>query len=130
MIEITSCPICGSSSLNSFIKTTAQMHSNKQLFNFDKCFSCDLVFLNPRLNLHDLKNYYNSYYLPYRGAKAWGKFENFVARSQQKLDLKRVKLIKDFHSPSKESFILDIGCGNPTFLNAFQKKSKLSNNGD
>jgi formate dehydrogenase maturation protein FdhE len=50
MIEITNCPVCGSSSLNSFIKTTAQMHSNKELFNFDECSSCDLVFLNPRLH--------------------------------------------------------------------------------
>tara|TARA_B100001057_G_scaffold492314_1_gene584456 strand:+ start:858 stop:1787 length:930 start_codon:yes stop_codon:yes gene_type:complete len=122
MIKITNCPICGSSSLNSFIKTTAQMHSNKELFNFDECLSCDLVFLNPRLNSGDLKNYYNSYYLPYRGVKAWGKFEKFVARSEQKLDLKRVKLIKDVHNLSEESLVLDIGCGNPTFLNTLHKK--------
>ena len=60
--------------------------------------------------------------MPYRGAKAWGKFEKLVASSQKKLDLKRVKLIKDVHSLSEESLILDIGCGNPTFLKAFQKK--------
>ena len=122
MIEITNCPVCGSSSFNSFIKTTAQMHSNKELFNFDECSSCKLVFLNPRLHLDDLKNYYTSYYLPYRGAQAWGKFEKFVASSQKKLDLKRVKLIKDVHSLSEESLILDVGCGNPTFLKAIQKK--------
>ena len=122
MIEITNCPVCGSSSFNSFIKTTAQMHSNKELFNFDKCSNCKLVFLNPRLHLEELKKYYTSYYLPYRGAQAWGKFEKFVASSQQKLDLKRVKLIKDIHNLSEESLILDIGCGNPTFLKAFQKK--------
>ena len=122
MIEITNCPVCGSSSFNSFIKTTAQMHSNKELFNFDKCSNCKLVFLNPRLHLEELKNYYTSYYLPYRGAQAWGKFEKFVASSQQKLDLKRVQLIKDVHNLSEESMILDIGCGNPTFLKAFQKR--------
>ena len=70
------------------------MHSNKELFNFDKCSNCKLVFLNPRLHLDDLKKYYTSYYLPYRGAQAWGKFEKFVASSQQKLDLKRVNVIK------------------------------------
>ena len=60
--------------------------------------------------------------MPYRKSKAWGKFEKFVARSQQKLDLKRVKLIKGIHNLSEEFLILDIGCGNPTFLKAFQKK--------
>tara|TARA_B100001059_G_scaffold69089_2_gene66112 strand:+ start:1386 stop:2366 length:981 start_codon:yes stop_codon:yes gene_type:complete len=122
MIEVTNCPVCGSSSFNSFIKTTAQMHSNKEFFNFDECSKCDLVFLNPRLHLDDLKKYYTSYYMPYRGAKAWGKFEKFVASSQQKLDLKRVKIIKDIHNLSEESLILDIGCGKPTFLKACQKQ--------
>ena len=98
------------------------MHSNKELFNFDKCSNCKLVFLNPRLHLDDLKKYYTSYYLPYRGAQAWGKFEKFVASSQQKLDLKRVNVIKDIHNLSEESLILDIGCGNPTFLKVYVVK--------
>ena len=57
-----------------------------------------------------------------RGAKAWGKFEWFVSQSQKKLDLKRVNLIKGIQSLSKESLILDVGCGNPTFLKACQQK--------
>ena len=122
MIKINNCPVCGSTSLRSFIKTTSQMHHNDMLFNFDKCNKCDFVFLNPRLKFEDLKNYYTSHYLPYRGAKAWGKFEWFVSQSQKKLDLKRVKLIKDIQSLSNNSLILDVGCGNPTFLKACQQK--------
>jgi hypothetical protein len=49
---------------------------NKELFNFDQCAECKLVFLNPRVSLDVLQNYYTSHYLPYRGPKAWGKFEN------------------------------------------------------
>ena len=55
MIKIKNCPVCGSSSFNSFVKTTAQMHHNDKLFNFDKCNKCDFVFLNPRLKFEDLK---------------------------------------------------------------------------
>ena len=124
MIKIKNCPVCGSSSFNSFIKTTPQMHHNDKLFNFDKCNKCDFVFLNPRLKFEDLKNYYSSNYLPYRGAKAWGKFEWLVSQSQKRLDLKRVALIKNIQSLSKESLILDVGCGNPTFLKACQQKLK------
>tara|TARA_B100001093_G_scaffold408864_1_gene397789 strand:+ start:974 stop:1903 length:930 start_codon:yes stop_codon:yes gene_type:complete len=122
MIKINNCPVCGSSSTNSFIKTSPQMYHNDELFNFDKCNNCDFVFLNPRLQVDNLKNYYTSYYLPYRGAKAWGKFEKFVSLSQKNLDLKRVKLIKDIQHLSEESLILDVGCGKPTFLKACQQK--------
>jgi hypothetical protein len=75
--------ICNTSAIGSFIKTTAQMHSNKELFNFDQCAECKLVFLNPRVSLDVLQNYYTSHYLPYRGPKAWGKFEKLVESSQQ-----------------------------------------------
>jgi 2-polyprenyl-3-methyl-5-hydroxy-6-metoxy-1,4-benzoquinol methylase len=124
MQQLIHCPICQTTSIDSFIKTSAQMHSslNKELFNFDQCAECQLVFLNPRVSLDVLQNYYTSYYLPYRGAKAWGKFEKLVEESQQKLDLKRVKRVKDNHFLSPESLILDVGCGNPSFLKACQQK--------
>lgn len=100
------------------------MHSNNELFNFDQCIECRLVFLNPRVPFIKLKNYYASHYLPYRGAKAWGKFEKLVENSQQKLDLKRVKRAKDTHNISADSLILDIGCGKPSFLKACQQELK------
>ena len=94
MQQLANCPICNATSIGSFIKTTAQMHSNNELFNFDQCSECKLVFLNPRVPLEQLKNYYTSHYLPYRGAKAWGMFEKLVGYSQHRLDLKRVKRVK------------------------------------
>ena len=129
MIKIISCPACGDSSFESFIKTKAQMHSNKELFNFDQCSSCSLVFLNPRVSLKNLKNYYTSYYLPYRGSKAWGKFEKLVDSSQEKLDLRRVNTITNYHKLSEKSLILDIGCGKPTFLKACQHEIKCQTMG-
>ena len=98
------------------------MHSSKELFNFDQCANCQLVFLNPRVNLDNLKNYYTSYYLPYRGSEAWGKYSKLVEGSQKKLDLKRVKRVKEMCSISPKSLILDVGCGNPSFLKACQQE--------
>jgi 2-polyprenyl-3-methyl-5-hydroxy-6-metoxy-1,4-benzoquinol methylase len=129
MQQLTSCPICNSTSIGSFIKTPAQMHSDKELFNFDQCADCQLVFLNPRVSLGQLKNYYTSHYLPYRGAKAWGRYEQLVENSQRKLDAKRVKRVKEAHSISSESLVLDIGCGKPSFLKACQKKLKCNTMG-
>ena len=117
------CPSCQSSNKKSFIQTQVQMHPSKEQFNFDRCQDCGLVFLNPRVELHDLKNYYTDYYLPYRGAKAWGRYEKFVASSQVRLDAKRIQLTKQFHQVSEDSLLLDIGCGKPTFLKAFVQQS-------
>ena len=122
MQRLQNCPICNASSIVSFIKTTAQMHSSKELFNFDQCANCQLVFLNPRVNLDNLKNYYTSHYLPYRGSEAWGKYSKLVEGSQKKLDLKRVKRVKEMCSISPKSLILDVGCGNPSFLKACQQE--------
>ena len=122
MQHLQNCPICNASSIVSFIKTTAQMHSSKELFNFDQCANCQLVFLNPRVNLDNLKNYYTSHYLPYRGSDAWGKYSKLVEGSQKKLDLKRVKWVKEMCSVSPKSLILDVGCGNPSFLKACQQE--------
>jgi 2-polyprenyl-3-methyl-5-hydroxy-6-metoxy-1,4-benzoquinol methylase len=122
MHQLHNCPICNTNSIASFIKTTAQMHSSKELFNFDQCTNCQLIFLNPRVNLDNLKNYYTSYYLPYRGSEAWGKYSKLVEGSQKKLDLKRVKWVKEMCSVSPKSLILDVGCGNPSFLKACQQE--------
>ncbi|MDI1235733.1 MAG: class I SAM-dependent methyltransferase [bacterium] len=115
---ITNCPVCNATTLSSFITTTAQMHANKALFNFDQCANCKLVFLNPRVPIEELKNYYTSYYLPYRGAKAWGKFEKLVENSQRQLDLKRVNRVKAEYAMVSDALILDVGCGKPSFLKA------------
>lgn len=118
MDQLTQCPACNSTAFDSFITTAAQMHTSKESFNFDQCSNCQLVFLNPRVPLDQLKNYYTSHYLPYRGSEAWGKYERFVKDSQQKLDLKRVERVKEWHKTTLESLILDVGCGKPTFLKA------------
>lgn len=124
MQKLTACPICNAKNFSAFIQTKAQMHarSEKEIFNFDQCGNCQLVFLNPRVAPSELHHYYTQYYLPYRGAKAWGKYEPLVEGSQSKLDKKRAKLVKQFHPLSKDSLLLDIGCGKPTFLQECLKK--------
>lgn len=122
MHKLHTCPVCNSSHIGSLIKVKAQMHADNKLFNFDQCKDCQMVFLNPRVPAEELKKYYSSYYLPYRGAKAWGKFEKLVENSQHKLDLRRVKRLKDSINKMPNPLILDVGCGKPSFLRACQQE--------
>jgi 2-polyprenyl-3-methyl-5-hydroxy-6-metoxy-1,4-benzoquinol methylase len=94
----------------------AQMHSDNEVFNFDQCKQCEFVFLNPRVSEDQLKHYYTSYYLPYRGSEAWGKYKGIVQNNQKQLDLKRVNRVKSIVNIQPDSLILDVGCGHPSFL--------------
>lgn len=113
---------CGSSAFESAERTKAMMHSSEETFNFDQCQDCGLVFLNPRVTLANLGDYYTDAYLPYRGDEAWGKYAKFVAISQKKIDQKRVQLIEEYISKLGRSTILDVGCGKPTFLKLLRKR--------
>lgn len=108
--------MCNSTDLKPFIQNKAQMHPSKEKFNFDQCQNCDFVFLNPRVAEKDLQHYYTNFYLPYRGAEAWGKYKNIVLKSQKKQDEKKLKRVISCTKINTNSLILDIGCGQPTFL--------------
>lgn len=114
--RLLKCPVCQSPDIHAFIQTETQMHETKEVFNFDQCHACEFVFLNPRVSEDQLKHYYTSYYLPYRGADAWGRYSRLVKHNQKKLDIKRVNTIKAHHHVNPDSLVLDVGCGHPSFL--------------
>ncbi len=114
--RLLKCPVCASNHIEAFIQTETQMHETREVFNFDQCKQCEFVFLNPRVSEHQLKHYYTSYYLPYRGPQAWGKFSGVVKQNQNKLDLKRLNVVKSNCDIKPDSLILDVGCGHPSFL--------------
>ena len=124
---IESCPVCMSFDSIHYMTTKALMHQkNNERFTFNKCLQCDTVFLTNPVEEFLLKAYYTNNYLPYRGDSAWGKYRSFVAKSQEKLDLKRLKIVSPFIENQKTFSILDVGCGNPSFLNTLQQKFNAS----
>lgn len=117
------CPVCESNHNRHYISTNALMHKkNEEHYSFNKCLKCDSVFLANPVEESELKNYYTDNYLPYKGAEAWGKFSAFVTKNQEKLDRNRTQLVAR-NAPKNKSFaILDVGCGNPSFLRIVQDK--------
>jgi 2-polyprenyl-3-methyl-5-hydroxy-6-metoxy-1,4-benzoquinol methylase len=117
------CPVCGSIHNDYYIETNALMHkTNNERFVFNKCSSCDTVFLTNPVKETDLENYYTDNYLPYLGYNAWGKYKFFVKNSQKSIDSKRVQMVANCTTSNKSFSILDVGCGNPSFLAAVSKK--------
>jgi SAM-dependent methyltransferase len=120
------CPICKKTESSFHLSTNALMHqANNELYSFNICNNCEAVFLTNPVTTEQLEHYYTDSYLPYRGAEAWGKYGSFVANSQKKIDLKRVTLVKKHLKKNNTNLnVLDVGCGNPSFLEILEQKSK------
>ena len=123
------CMVCSSKEIKHLYTSCAMMHSSRKKFNFFICKMCKLVFLDPRPSLVELMNYYTDSYLPYRGPSAWGRYQKFATLSQKRLDARRLKILKEHSSPKRVKSILDIGCGNPTFLETCSRFFKSSLHG-
>ena len=123
------CPICKKTESNYYISTNALMHeSNNEVFIFNVCNNCEAVFLTNPVTPERLDHYYTDNYLPYRGPAAWGKYSSFVANSQKKTDSKRVNFVKKYLKKNNANNVnvLDLGCGNPSFLELLQQNSKVN----
>ncbi|MGY6561143.1 MAG: class I SAM-dependent methyltransferase [Luteibaculaceae bacterium] len=122
---LTVCPVCSSAKHSHYISTKALMMANQEQesFEFLKCHNCESVFLNPRIKATSIGGYYPSYYLPYKGSEVWGKYKSFVEKSQRDTDKKRFQLVKDNVDKKTPVKLLDVGCGNPTFLSYCATKS-------
>jgi len=122
----TYCPICKKTESAFYLSTKALMHeTNNELYTFNFCNNCEAVFLTNPVNQERLDHYYTDNYLPYRGSAAWGKYSSFVANSQKKLDLNRVNFVKKYLKKNNPNVnVLDVGCGNPSFLEILEQKAK------
>lgn len=123
--EVPSCLVCDSVS-SAIIETTSTMMDNRtDQWHFRKCMDCGMVYLSPRVLPEFLDEYYTDAYLPYRGAKAWGKYAHLVEQDQKKIDTKRLQTVQKYISNETKS-ILDIGCGKPSFLKLVQEQIRLN----
>lgn len=113
------CSVCGSNEHTFYTETNALMHKpNHERFEFHQCDHCHSVFLTNPVSEDRLEHYYTKYYLPYRGSAPWGRFRDFVDGSQRRLDKRRVRVVSRAANTSQTIDLLDVGCGNPTFLRA------------
>jgi len=122
-LQLHQCLACGGENLHEYITTRDMMHTGIEQHTFEQCHDCKLVMLTPRVPLHELSDYYQSHYLPYRGAAAWGKYAYLVERDQRSIDKQRTATVSRYGTLTGDSVVLDIGCGKPTFLAALQSRT-------
>ncbi len=130
-MERTRCPLCDADDFTPVVATTAHMVSgSSEVFRFVRCRQCGLVYLNPRVPQSELGRYYPDYYLPYRGPEAWGRFAPIAVRGERLTDARRARVaaralrtVQRHRSHSSAPWVLDVGCGRPSFLAALRDRS-------
>ena len=117
-METISCPICYSQEYNSF--ETILDRINKDIsFNVVKC-KCSFIYLNPRPNSKDIKQYYdNENYLPHSNSISFAsKIYSLAQRFSFFLKYSYIsKLFKN-----RKLSLLDIGSGKGEFCTYMSKK--------
>lgn len=119
-LEEVPCLLCAGNDADVVAISAEQQHVSRNPFQFVQCRSCALVRLNPRVRAEHVGVYYDSTYLPHRGASAWGRYEPIVARALRSTDRARVKRVLAATRVSQTSRVLDLGCGRPSFLRALR----------
>ncbi len=117
------CSVCNSENHSFYEETKALMHKpNDERYRFHRCNDCHTVFLTNPVAESRLEDYYTEHYLPYRGSAPWGRFSSFVDGSQARLDRRRVDVVaRTAKTISAPINLLDVGCGNPSFLLAVKQ---------
>lgn len=121
--RVPTCPACGADRSRPFTTTSAMMDEGDETFTFVECLGCEAVYLSPRVPAAELGRYYPPSYLPWRGPEGWGRYRGLVAAGLRGTDRRRVRRVQRHCAVGPATRVLDVGCGNPTFLRALADAS-------
>ncbi len=124
-LEYTPCPICGSKNTTQFVKKYRKEFDIT--FTYDKCEECSVVFLNPSPSERALEFFYKyyGYYSKIDDQKKY-KYEERITEKSNKI---RDEIVSSHIDVSKDTMLLDIGCGSGFFLNHMERKYKCNATG-
>jgi SAM-dependent methyltransferase len=109
-MEEGNCPTCGPGfGTENFL----QAPSGEFLFSYVRCSACGLVFLNPRPEAAEMQGFYDEDYYGGEDRKFRSGAEALFARARAR------RAVRYFSSSGK---VLDVGCGQGTFLQLMQAK--------
>lgn len=114
-LEEINCPVCKSKTFGLLFKAKDyRLKLTKDIFNIVKCRDCEFIFLNPRPSQDEFLNFYPTDFHKNDTSLLYKIIEPCFT-----LSLKNT--IRTLKRYKKQGKILDIGCGNGSFILAMQK---------
>jgi len=113
-VETAACPVCSHAGTPVYIQRDLLCSVGGE-FGQRHCPDCGLFFLSPRVPEEDIGRYYPASYLPYRPAPTNGLLHKLAVAWG--LPFRRRKILERFAAAGR---ILDVGCGNGSFLGTLQ----------
>jgi len=122
-LEFIGCDICDSNDNNILFSAKDYRYGHTEMFNFVKCSSCGLIYLNPRPIQDVIVKFYETDYtpeneqdaLPAPITKTW---KSFIVRFGRKI----VGSYIDEMVNLSHGKVLDIGCGNGYLFQLLKQK--------
>jgi SAM-dependent methyltransferase len=115
-MEAVACYYCGSASCRTLLVAQDDLTGKPGQFTFVTCTECGLSYQHPRITLDHIRSYYDDEYIAHRKKTNWGILTPFYNYTMEKHDREKAKLVRHYVQLSKDSEILDVGCGAGTFL--------------
>jgi 2-polyprenyl-3-methyl-5-hydroxy-6-metoxy-1,4-benzoquinol methylase len=127
--EFISCYQCGSHESNVFLIGEEDLTAKEGKFQYVQCTNCSLVYQNPRIDVSQIKFFYDSEYIAHRKKTNWGILTPLYENAMNKHDRDKDALVSRYVTINETSHILDIGCAVGTFLLHMHKKYQCAVSG-
>ena len=129
MFEEVSCYYCGSNSSEHVLTAQEDLTGKPGDFTFVRCHSCGLMYQNPRINVENIKSYYDDEYIAHRKKTDWGVLQPFYNWAMGKHDRDKDKIVSRYVDLGPETKVLDVGCAVGTFLTYMREKYSIQPSG-
>jgi len=116
ILERIPCYYCGSESSTELVTAQDDLTGKPGSFRFVTCRECGLAYQNPRINIEEIKKYYDDEYIAHRKKTDWGPLTWFYEYAMDRHDRQKNGIIRRYVKLTPQSEALDVGCGAGTFL--------------
>jgi ubiquinone/menaquinone biosynthesis C-methylase UbiE len=126
--NLNHCIVCNSTQSQFLFEAKDRLHNIEGIFTYVRCKTCGLVYLKPWMTTEQLAKFYPTDYVPHQVKKkavSNRQLPKFIKTARNFFfDHQNIeKIPRDIlNSLKQDSKVLDIGCGNGTFLNDVKQK--------
>lgn len=122
ILEWVPCYYCGGATFRELLSAQDDLTGKPGNFRFVVCRACGLAYQNPRIDLANIKHYYDDEYIAHRKKRDWGMLTWFYNHAMDGLDRKKLRIVRRYLRLDAKSEVLDVGCGAGTFLSAVHRR--------